>query len=73
MITGVEHWDADTLDGHINLLAETNGVKKYDYYPILRLAVSGQGGGPDLLPMLAVLGCLRVKRRIERFMFSMQS
>jgi hypothetical protein len=42
-------------------------VKVFAYFPALRYAVSGQGGGPDLLPMLAVLGKERVLGLLRAF------
>ena len=51
------------LEGH----AEANGQKVFAYFPSLRFAVSGTGGGPDLLPMLEVMGRERVLGRIRRF------
>lgn len=62
-----EVFDADTLQAALEAHAEANGVKVFAYFPALRYAVSGQGGGPDLLPLLAVLGKGRVLERLRRF------
>ncbi|MFP4261694.1 MAG: glutamate--tRNA ligase [Opitutales bacterium] len=53
----------DALERH----AEEKGEKVFTYFPALRFAVSGAGGGPDLLPMLEVMGRERVLARIRRF------
>ena len=34
---------------------------------VLRMAVSGKGGGPDLMPLLAVLGRERVCTRLRNY------
>ncbi|MFP4157567.1 MAG: glutamate--tRNA ligase [Opitutales bacterium] len=53
----------DALERH----AGEKGEKVFTYFPALRFAVSGAGGGPDLLPMLEVMGRERVLARIRRF------
>ena len=60
----------ETLEALFEQLAEKNGVKKFDYFPISRLAVSGVGGGPDLLPLLATLGKDRLISRISNYLSS---
>jgi glutamyl-tRNA synthetase len=63
----IEPFDADTLKSALEAHAESQGQKVFAYFPALRYSVSGQGGGPDLLPMLAVMGRDRVVSRIQRF------
>lgn len=60
-------WDNAAIDTALETLAAGQGRKKFDYFPPLRLAVSGQAGGPDLLGTLRVLGRPRVVSRIKRF------
>ena len=48
--------------------SESQGVKVFFYFPALRFALSGQSGGPDLMPMLEVLGRARVVRRLQAFL-----
>ncbi|WP_269522259.1 glutamate--tRNA ligase [Coraliomargarita parva] len=67
VLEGVESFDADGLHVALETHAEAQGQKVFAYFPALRYAVSGQGGGPDLLPMLAVMGRDRVLGRIRRF------
>jgi glutamyl-tRNA synthetase len=58
---------AESLQSALEAHAETQGVKVFAYFPALRYSVSGRPGGPDLLPMLAVLGRERVLSRIRSF------
>ena len=67
VLEALEHFDAIALQKALDAHAETKGVKVFAYFPSLRYAVSGQGGGPDLLPMLAVLGKERVLGRLRTF------
>jgi glutamyl-tRNA synthetase len=67
VLEGVEIFDADTLQAALEAHAESKELKVFAYFPALRYALSGQGGGPDLLPMLEVLGKERVISRIKRF------
>jgi len=64
----VEPFDGDSLKEVLEAQAESQGQKVFAYFPVLRYATSGQGGGPDLLPMLAVMGRERVLSRIQRFL-----
>ena len=63
----MEDFSSESIDAYFEALAERNGFKKFEYFPVTRFAVSGTGGGPDLLPMLSVLGKERVKARLEHF------
>jgi glutamyl-tRNA synthetase len=67
VLEALEHFDDDVLQEALDAHAAANGVKVFAYFPVLRYAVSGQGGGPDLLPMLAVLGKERVLKRLRTF------
>ena len=63
----LEEFEASALRNALDAHAEAKGVKVFAYLPALRYAVSGQGGGPDLLPMLVVLGKERVLERLNAF------
>ncbi len=63
----ITDWNHDALYAAIGGLAEKNGVKTSEYLPILRFAISGAAGGPDLMPMLEILGKDKVMKRIEAF------
>ena len=69
-LESMEDITPDSLEALFEQLAEEHGVKKFDYFPISRLAVSGVGGGPDLLPMLATLGKDRLLSRINTYLSS---
>ncbi|HBO58199.1 MAG TPA: glutamate--tRNA ligase [Opitutae bacterium] len=59
---------ADALQESLQDYSESQGVKVFSYFPALRFALSGQSGGPDLMPMLEVLGKARVIRRLKAFL-----
>lgn len=67
VLAGVEPFEAESLQTALEAHAAAKEAKVFAYFPALRYALSGQGGGPDLLPMLAVLGKERVLSRIQRF------
>ena len=64
----VEHWDPGSLERAFTELATSQGQEKpFAWFPVTRFSVSGTSGGPDLIPMLAVLGKDRVLQRMEAF------
>jgi len=63
----VDEWTAEALDRTIASISTANHLKKFDYFPIARLATTGMAGGPDLLHLLEVLGKERVIQRLQRF------
>lgn len=67
LLEGVEPFEADSLKSALEAHAEEKGQKVFAYFPALRFAVSGQGGGPELLPMLEVMGRERVLKRVSAF------
>jgi glutamyl-tRNA synthetase len=67
ILESIKSFDPDSLKSALEAHAESKGKKVFAYFPALRYATSGQGGGPDLLPMLAVMGRERVVARIKRF------
>lgn len=69
-LNGLDAWTAAEIEHALEALAVAKGRRKFDYYPVLRLATTGQGGGPDLLPVLEVLGAKSVRDRIEYFLKS---
>ena len=68
VLEGVEPFQHGEIKNSLETLAQTQGHKVFVYFPALRYAVSGQGGGPDLLPMLEVMGRERVTKRIKEFL-----
>ncbi len=67
VLEGIEVFAADPIKAALEAHAEAKEVKVFAYFPALRYALSGQSGGPDLLPMLEVLGKERVVARIQKF------
>jgi glutamyl-tRNA synthetase len=58
-------WSEAALDEAFAALATAHGVDKpFQWWPLTRFAVSGSGGGAELVPMLAVLGRQRVIDRL---------
>ncbi len=66
-LENIEKFTVQNIDLIIEEHSACNGFKKFEYFPVARFAVSGAGGGPDLLPMLEVLGKERVVTRLSRF------
>jgi len=62
----VEPFKAEAIGSALESFAEAKGQKLFAYFPALRFAVSGQAGGPELLPMLEVMGKERVLTRLRK-------
>ena len=62
------HFAPDSLEARLTEIAEKKGRKLFAYFPIIRFAISGRSGGPDLLPLLAVMGRDRVLSRLRAFL-----
>jgi glutamyl-tRNA synthetase len=64
-------FDAETVNKALHDFVEQGGLKFGDVMPPLRIAVSGQQSGPDLAPVLAILGkdnvLARIRKTIARF------
>jgi glutamyl-tRNA synthetase len=59
-------WTEGSLESAFSTLASSQGHDKpFAWFPAVRWAVSGVSGGPELLPLLAVLGRERVLKRLE--------
>jgi glutamyl-tRNA synthetase len=68
----VTDWAELSIEAAFQQLAEANGQEKpFQWFPAVRWAISGVGGGPDLLPMLCILGrkkvLVRLSKGIEQF------
>jgi glutamyl-tRNA synthetase len=68
LLEELDPFTADNLKAALEAHAETKEQKVFAYFPALRYATSGQGGGPDLLPMLEAMGRERVLTRIRKFL-----
>ncbi len=68
VLESTEPFTAEALREGLEAEAEARGEKVFSWFPALRFAVSGQGGGPELLPMLEVMGRERVLRRVREYL-----
>ena len=64
----MEVYSKDELEAKLTTIAEANERKLFAYFPVIRMATSGLSGGPDLLPMLSVMGKVRVLPRLQSFL-----
>jgi len=58
------YFTADTAKDLLNGVLEAQGVKMGKIMQVLRVAVTGAAGGPDLMPTLALIGKEEVAQRI---------
>lgn len=67
----LESFDTETVNTALHHFVEQGGLKFGDVMPPLRIAVSGQPSGPDLAPVLAILGrdkaIARIRKTVARF------
>lgn len=66
ILQGLEPFDADTVNKSLHDFVEQGGLKFGEVMPPLRIAVSGQQSGPDLAPVLAILGKEKTIARIRK-------
>ena len=65
-LEGLEVFDAASTDQALHDFVEESGLGFGAVMPPVRIAVSGMQSGPDLFPLLGVLGRERVLERIDR-------
>ena len=70
LLTNIGNFDANSIQSALEAHAQQLGKKVFAYFPAIRFATSGQAGGPDLLPMLEVMGRERVSQRLQAFIKS---
>ena len=58
-------WEADSLEEHLRAFSESENVSAGKLIHPTRIAVSGQGVGPSLFELMALLGRERVLRRLN--------
>jgi glutamyl-tRNA synthetase len=58
-------WSDEAIQALTQKLGTDGGEKPFAYYGVLRLAVCGTGGGPELAPILRILGRDRVTKRLK--------
>lgn len=66
LFRGLESFDAETVDKALHSFVEESGLGFGAVMQPLRIAVSGQQSGPDLAPVLAILGKEKVLARIAK-------
>ncbi|MBN2069165.1 MAG: glutamate--tRNA ligase [Opitutales bacterium] len=68
-LEGIAEWTAESLQKAFDDLAQTYGHDKpFAWFPVIRFSVSGVSGGPDLIPMLVVMGRGMVLARMKAFL-----
>lgn len=67
LLENLANFDARSIQSALEAHAIEQGKKVFAYFPAIRFATSGQAGGPDLLPMLEVMGRERVIQRLQAF------
>lgn len=66
-LESAENWTEGDIDAACQTLAQAHGQEKpFAWFPAIRWAVSGVGGGPDLLPLLQVMGREKVTQRLAK-------
>ena len=67
-LAAVESWDEDSINQAFTDLAASQGQEKpFAWFPVTRFSVSGTSGGPDLIPMLVVMGKELILSRMQAF------
>lgn len=71
LFQSMDVFDAETVNTALHQFVEQGGLKFGDVMPPLRIAVSGQSSGPDLAPVLSILGketaIARIRKTMVRF------
>jgi glutamyl-tRNA synthetase len=65
-LMNIDEFETPRIDEAIKTVAATHQLKPGDIMQLLRVIISGQGGGVDLLGMIALLGKTEIKNRIEK-------
>lgn len=58
-------WDSESIEEHLRNFAESEGISAGKLIHPIRIGISGQGVGPSLFDLMALLGRERVLRRIN--------
>ncbi|MBO5782277.1 MAG: hypothetical protein J6R08_07455, partial [Opitutales bacterium] len=68
VLSAVPSFDGDSIHAAFEKKAEDLGIKFTEFFPPLRFAISGVASGPDLMPMLEVLGREKVLERLKKYL-----
>ena len=66
LFESLESFDEETVDKALHHFVEESGIGFGAVMPPIRISVSGQQSGPDLAPVLAILGKEKVRTRIDQ-------
>jgi len=66
LLKSVEPFDSETVNAALHDFVEKSGLGFGAVMPPIRIAVSGSQSGPDLAPVLAILGRETVLQRIQQ-------
>jgi glutamyl-tRNA synthetase len=64
-LPGVESWEPEGIKNAIHEVLEANGIKMGKVMQILRVALSGNGAGPDLMISMQLWGKSEVIERLS--------
>ncbi|MCP4440644.1 MAG: glutamate--tRNA ligase [Aureispira sp.] len=67
MLSSIDSFEADNIKTELEKSIEQNGFEKRLILPILRYAISGKGGGPELDGIMALLGKNETLTRLNNF------
>ncbi len=65
ILASIPEFTAASTDAALHKFVEESGIAFGQVMPPIRISVSGQGSGPDLFPMLELLGREKVLARID--------
>jgi glutamyl-tRNA synthetase len=65
VLAAVESFTAEAIGEALEKAATEAGVQPFAWFPLIRFGLSGQSGGPDLMPLLETLGKERVLARLQ--------
>ena len=68
ILSSIPSFDGDSIHAAFESKAAELGIKFTEFFPPLRFAISGTASGPDLMPMLEVLGREKVVGRLKKYL-----
>ena len=68
ILSAIPGFDGDSIHAAFEAKASELGIKFTEFFPPLRFAISGTASGPDLMPMLEVLGREKVVERLKKYL-----
>ena len=71
-LMNIDEFETPRIDETIKTVAAAHQLKPGDIMQLLRVIISGQGGGVDLLGMIALLGKTEINNRIEKALGAIQ-